>query len=89
MWTHFAKSKVLRPTFCDRMALLYSSNASFFVSLLSVDVSSSAEEFLLADTPLVERTPAFSRDERMLAILAGGLGIGVLLDGSGKTGGAT
>ena len=39
---------------------------------------------MLADTPPVDRTPAFSRDERILAILAGGLGIGVSLE-SGKT----
>lgn len=40
---------------------------------------------MLADTPLVARTPAFNKDERMLAILAGGLSIGVLLGRSGKT----
>ena len=80
MWTYFAKSKVLRPTFSDRIALLYSSNTLSFVSLLSVDDSSSlAEDFTVADIPLVDRTPAFSRDERMLATFAGGLGIGVLL----------
>ena len=38
-----------------------------------------AEDFTAADIPLVDRTPTFSRDERMLATLAGGLGIGVLL----------
>jgi hypothetical protein len=27
----------------------------------------------VADIPLVDKTPAFSRDERMLATLAGGL----------------
>jgi hypothetical protein len=71
---------VLRPTFTDRIALLYSSNASSFVSLLSVDVSFSlADDFTVADIPLVDRTPAFSRDDRMLATLAGGLGMGVLL----------
>ena len=80
MWTYFAKSKVLRPTFSDSIALLYSSNASSLVSLLSVDVSFSlAEDFTVVDIPLVDRTPAFSRDERMLATLVGGLGIGVLL----------
>ena len=78
--TYFAKSKVLSPTFSDRIALLYSSNSSSFVSLLSVDVSSSlAEVFPVADILLVDRTPAFSKDERMLATLAGGLGVGVLL----------
>ena len=65
MWTYFAKSNVLRPTFTDKIALLYSSNAS--------------SDFTVADIPLVDKTPAFNRDERMLAKFAGGLGIGVLL----------
>ena len=70
---------MLRPTFTDKIAFLYSSNASSFGSLVSGDAFSFAEESVLLDTPLVDRTPALSRDERMLAILADGLGIGVIL----------
>ena len=71
VWTYFTKSKVLKPTFTDKIALLYLSNASSFASLPSVDVAFSlAEDFTLADNPLVDRTPV---------TLAGISGIGVLL----------
>jgi hypothetical protein len=41
---------------------------------------------VLAGALLVDRTPALSRDERIFAILAGGLGIDVPLGGGvGKT----
>ena len=80
VWAYFTKSKVLKPTFTDKIALLYLSNASSFVSLPSIDISFSlAGDFTLADNPLVDRTPAFNRDERMSVTLAGILGIGVLL----------
>ena len=55
---------MLRLTFSDRIALLYSSNASSF-ALLSVGILSSLSligDFTVADIPLVDRTPALSAD---------------------------
>ena len=64
MWTYFAKSKVLMLTFSSRIVFLYSSNASFLISLVSNDVSSTlAEAFVLAGALLVDRMPALSRDK--------------------------
>ena len=80
VWTYFTKSEVLKPTSTDKIAFLYLSNSSSFVSLPSIDISFSlAGDFTLADNPLVDRTPAFNRDKRTPVTLAGISGIGVLL----------